>query len=45
MKHALRAKPHRVGVFLQARPFASTGTLGTDSPPFPNLPQANRAGL
>jgi hypothetical protein len=45
MKHALTAKTHRVGVFLQARPLASTGTLGIDSPPFPNLPQANRAGL
>jgi len=45
MKHSIKAKTHRVGVFLQARPLASTGTLGIDSPPFPNLPPANRAGL
>lgn len=45
MKHALKQKTHRVGVFLQARPLASTGTLGIGSPPFPHLPQANRGGL
>lgn len=45
LKHALKAKTHRVGVFLQVRPLASTGTLGIKSPPFPALPPANRAGL
>lgn len=45
MTHALKQKTHRVGVFLQARPLACTGTLGTDRPPFPQLPEARRAGL
>lgn len=45
MKHSLTAKTHRVGVFLQVRPLAATGTLGIDAPPFPALPPANRAGL
>ncbi|WP_200949975.1 hypothetical protein [Nocardioides sp. Root151] len=45
MKHALKKKTHRVGVFLQARPTACTGALGIDQPPFPQLPPANRAGL
>lgn len=45
MKHALKEKTHRVGVFLQARPLACTGTLGIDQPPFPQLPAARRAGL
>lgn len=45
MTHALRENTHRVGVFLQVRPLASTGTLGLDKPPFPKLPAANRAGL
>jgi hypothetical protein len=44
MKHALKQKTHRTGVFLQARPVASTGTLGIDCPPFPQLPPALRAG-
>ena len=44
MKHALKEKTHRVGVFLQARPLACTGTLGIDTTPFPRLPAANRAG-
>lgn len=44
MKHALKQKTHRTGVFLQARPLASTGTLGIDQPPFPQLPPALRAG-
>ena len=43
MTHARTENTHRVGVFLQARPLACTGTLGTDSPPFPQLPSANRA--
>lgn len=45
MTHALKEKTHRVGVFLQARPLACTGTLGTDRPPYPQLPEARRAGL
>jgi hypothetical protein len=45
MTHALKEKTHRVGVFLQARPLGATGTLGTDKPPFPKLPEARRAGL
>ena len=44
MKHALRAKTHRVGVFLQARPLACSGELGIGQSPFPALPAANRAG-
>jgi hypothetical protein len=45
MTHALMEKTHRVGVFLQARPLACTGTLGIDKPPYPQLPEANRAGI
>ncbi len=45
MTHALKTKTHRVGVFLQARPLACTGTLGIGKPPFPQLPAANRAGI
>lgn len=45
MTHALKQKTHRVGVFLQARPLACSGTLGIDRPPYPWLPQARRAGL
>lgn len=45
LKHAIKAKTHRVGVFLQVRPLAATGALGIDKPPFPHLPAANRAGL
>jgi len=44
MKHALTTKSHRVGVFLQVRPLACTGTLGIEATPFPQLPAANRAG-
>ena len=42
MKHALKQKTHRVGVFLQVRPLACTGELGIGQAPFPQLPQANR---
>lgn len=45
MTHAVKEKTHRVGVFLQVRPLASTGMLGIDQPPFPQLPEARRAGL
>ncbi len=45
MTHSLKEKTHRVGVFLQARPLACTGELGIDQSPFPQLPQANRAGF
>lgn len=44
MKHALTQKTHRVGVFLQARPLASSGALGIGQPPFPQLPEARRGG-
>lgn len=44
MKHAITQKTHRVGVFLQVRPLAATGSLGIDDPPFPDLPQAARGG-
>ena len=40
-----QGEAHRVGVFLQARPLACTGKLGIDQTPFPQLPEANRAGL
>ena len=42
MKHALQTDMHRVGCFLQVRPLACSGTLGTDSTPFPALPPAYR---
>jgi hypothetical protein len=45
MKHSVKEKTHRVGVFLQARPLACTGTLGIGRTPFPQLPEARRAGL
>lgn len=45
MRHALTEHTHRISVFLQARPLASSGVLGIDTPPFPGLPPANRAGL
>lgn len=45
MKHSQTQKTHRVGVFLQLRPLACTGTLGIDKEPFPRLPAADRAGL
>jgi len=45
MRHSVTEKTHRVGVFLQVRPLAATGTLGLDTPPFPDLPPAHRAGL
>ena len=44
MTHALQARTHRVGVFLQARPLASTGARGLEKPPSPQLPEADRAG-
>jgi len=45
MTNALKEKTHRVGVFLQARPLACTGRLGIDKPAYPQLPEANRAGI
>jgi len=45
MTHALKEKTHRVGVYLQARPLASSGTLGIDKLPFPQLPEARRGGV
>lgn len=43
MDHARAADTHRVGVYLQARPLASTGSLGPHAPAFPDLPPAPRA--
>lgn len=42
MDHARAVDTHRVGVYLQVRPLASSGSLGLDSPPFPDLPPASR---
>ena len=42
MDHARAVDTHRVGVFLQVRPLASSGSLGLDSPAFPDLPPASR---
>jgi len=42
MKYAQQQDTHRAGVFLRIRPTASTGSLGLDSPAFPNLPPALR---
>src|SRR3954454_23778246 len=43
--HAVKPNTHRVGVFLQARPLACSGPLGLTEPPFPQLPEAERAGF
>lgn len=43
MEHARTADTHRVGVYLQVRPLASSGSLGLDSAAFPDLPPAARA--
>lgn len=42
MKHARELGTHRTGVFLQVRPLASTGALGTTEPAFPELPPVSR---
>lgn len=42
MDHARTGHTHRVGVYLQVRPLASSGALGLDSAAFPNLPPAAR---
>lgn len=42
MEHARAADTHRVGVYLQVRPLASSGSLGLDSAVFPDLPPAVR---
>lgn len=44
MKHSVGARTHRVGVFLQVRPLAASGSLGIGEAAFPRLPAANRAG-
>jgi hypothetical protein len=43
MEHARAADTHRVGVYLQVRPLASSGSLGLDSSAFPDLPPAVRS--
>ena len=43
MDHARAADTHRVGVYLQVRPLASSGALGLNSPALPDLPPAARA--
>lgn len=45
MKHSIKGRTHRVGVFLQVRPLAASGSLGLDSAPFPQLPEAERGGV
>lgn len=45
MKHSLQEKTHRVGVFLQVRPLACTGSLGISESPYPQLPEARRPGV
>lgn len=42
MQHARSAHTHKVGVYLQVRPLASSGSLGLDSEAFPDLPPAAR---
>lgn len=42
MDHARAIDTHRVGVYLQVRPLASTGSLGLGSVAFPDLPPASR---
>lgn len=42
MKHSLTHRTHRVGVFVQVRPLASSGRLGLDSPAYPHLPPTSR---
>lgn len=42
MKHALLEKTHRVGVFTQVRPVASSGRLGLEVDAFPDLPPTSR---
>ncbi len=42
MDHVRAVDTHRVGVYLQVRPLASSGALGLDSPAFPDLPPAVR---
>lgn len=42
MDHVRAVDSHRVGVYLQVRPLASSGALGLDSPAFPDLPPAAR---
>lgn len=42
MNHARAVDTHRVGVYLQVRPLASSGALGLDSAAFPDLPPAAR---
>lgn len=43
LEHSRTAETHRVGVYLQVRPLASSGSLGLDSAAFPDLPPAIRA--
>lgn len=43
MEHVRAANSHRVGVYLQVRPLASSGSLGLESAAFPDLPPAARA--
>ena len=42
MAHVRQANTHKVGVYLQVRPLASTGALGIDTPAYPDLPPAYR---
>ncbi len=42
MKRARELDTHDVGVYLQVRPLASTGSLGIEEPALPELPDADR---
>lgn len=42
MKHSRALGTHRIGVFLQVRPLASTGSLGIERPALPDLPDTGR---
>jgi hypothetical protein len=42
MKRARELDTHTTGVYVQARPLASTGSLGIAEPALPNLPEAVR---
>ena len=45
MRHSVKQKTHRVGVFPQVRPLACSGELGIGQAPFPGLPPAYRPHL
>ena len=42
MNRSRELNTHTAGVYLQARPLASTGNLGIDEPALPDLPNVHR---